>query len=1233
MNPPRLLSSPIKSRSLVVWAIAIAAFSVSMFGQNLKTATVATKQSIGQSYGRLPLSFEANQGQTDPRVRFLARGSGYSLLFTDTEAVISLPHLVAEGVAKTVLQLPVSQPAPSFEARTENLISANDRRQASEVVRIKLNGASSSVRATSEDSLPGTVNYFVGNERAKWMSNIPTFGRIRYSDVYPGIDLIYYGNHQQLEYDFIVAPGSDINRIQLTLEGAENLRLDRAGNLNIETGNGPVSFRRPVVCQSIDGERRLVKGAFRLSAKNKVSFDIGNYDHTKKLVIDPILSYSTYLATGSTITAIAVDAAGEAVVAGRAGGIAFPTTAGALQTTNPNADGYSLFVSKLNAAGNALLYSTFIGGASSSNTDNQVFALALDAASNAYIAGLTIAADFPVTPGAFQTTPRMDGNSAGFVAKLNSTGTALIYSTFLKGSASTNPTNGVQEAVNALAVDSSGNAFVTGTTYSTDFPITPGAFQTTIAPANIHGTGYVAELNSQGSALVYSTFLGGSDEDRCQGIAVDSDGNTYAVGNTDSKDFPLTAGAIGTANNATFGPTGFVTKINPSGTAQVYSTYLGGTFTDQASAVAVDSVGHAYVTGTASSRDFPVTPGAYQTSMNANASWNVFVSKFSVDGMSLDYSTYIGDREDQGIAIAIDSSDDAYIIGNSANGNFPTTPGAFQTIDYALYASADEGSVMAKVNPSGSKLLYSTYLSGSGDLSGYTCDCAYGLALDKLGNVYAAGGTVSSDFPVTPGTYLTELEPSNGVAPFGTYDVVASYITKFNASELRTLPLSTTTLSANSNPQTVLNNVTFTAQVKPAAGGALPTGLIGFDLDFYLWATTPLNATGKATFTPAINQMYVGPHHISAFYLGDQNNSPSNGTIVENVVPILTTTKVTASPNSVPYGTQVTLNASVAAIPSTPVPIGFVAFNAGNMVLGYANLDSSGHTSLTTTAIPVGTNTITATYNYQGDAFHQSSVGMAAETILALGVTPPPTFSPSAGTYTSTQQVSLADTNPTAIIFYTTDGSTPTLASTQFVLPIAVNSTQTINAIAIADGYSPSAQASALYTLNLPPPGFSMTLSPTALVVPSGSAETTTISVTPISGYTNNVTFACSGLPAQVTCSFSPATLATDGYHISQTTLTVTNGATSNNAKRHALPVLPISIAMLSLCWIGRGRRRPKAWLFPVVSLFAGTMLLIACGGAGNGSVTTAPPSNTATISVTATGGNATQTAYLKLIL
>jgi hypothetical protein len=576
-------------------------------------------------------------------------------------------------------------------------------------------------RAAGEDQLPGKVNYFMGNDSTKWHRDMATFAKVRYPGVYPGIDVVYYGNQGRLEYDFIVTPGADPGAITLAFTGAK-IDTKKDGDLVLATAGGSLSMHRPYIYQEIDGAKHPIAGGYAKRADGRIGFAVGPYDTKRPLVIDPVLLYSTYLGgTGSddAATAIAVDQSGNVYVTGQTTSTDFPTQQGEQAASG---GGYDAFVAKIDPSGSALVYSTYFGGSG----DDWGAGIAVDASGQAHVVGRTKSSNLPTTAGAFQTTY---GGGAGdaFVAKFNASGSALIYSTYLGG-------NGYDVAT-SIALDPTGNAYVGGYNYLAGFPTTPGAYQT--ASKGPYDA-FITKLNASGSALVYSTYVGGTGDDYVAGVAVDSLGNVYVTGLTTSSDFPMQNAA-----QPTFGGyyDAFVTKLNPAGSALVYSTYLGGIGWDGARGIAVDSLGNAYVAGQTGSNNFPTTAGAYQTTYGGNN--DAFVAKITTSG-ALVYSTYLGGSGgDVANAIAVDQSGNAYVTGNNLKGGFPVKD-ALQTNDPNTESFK---AFVTKLAPDGSTLVYSTYLGGTGN------DLGLGIAVDFLGSAYVAGVTQSPDFPTTPGAY------------------------------------------------------------------------------------------------------------------------------------------------------------------------------------------------------------------------------------------------------------------------------------------------------------------------------------------------------------------------------------------------------------------------------------------------------------------------------------------------
>ena len=705
-------------------------------GERLSASTpdALPRAQVLEAYGHLPLSFEANRGQTDPQVTFLARDLGYTLFLTAQEMVFVLTSPKSqrnESIRDLSIRAPRRGDLPPLRTT---------------VLRMRLVGGNPQVQVEALEALPGKVNYFIGNDPTKWRTSIPTFARIRYRAVYPGVDVEYYGRRGGLEYDLRVAPGGDARAIRLGFEGVDRVEVDRQGDLVLHVAGGQIRQGKPRVYQEAGGVRQEVAGRYRLRGPHEVGMQVGAYDSRRPLVIDPVLSYSTYL--GGSLSAgggvgedrgfsIAVDRAGNAYVTGFTTSINFPVTPGPFQTTPGG--GEDAFVTKLNATGSALVYSTYLGG----NSNDEGKGIAVDGVGSAYVTGFTYSTNFPTTPGAFQTafgTKSVPNTNDVFVTKLNATGSALVYSTYLGGNSS-------DEGI-GIAVDGTGNAYVTGFTYSTNFPTTPGAFQTSSGGG---ADTFATKLDTTGSVLLYSTYLGGSGGDFGNGIAVDGAGNAYVTGVTTSSTFPVTVGAFQTAFGTKSTSTNFdvfVAKVNTAASGAsslVYSTYLGGSDNDFGNGIAVDGAGNAYVTGFTSSPNFPISLGAFQTAIGGGE--DAFVAKLNATGSALVYSTYLGGSgTDEGDAVAVDGAGNAYVTGSTSSPNFPTA-NAVQP--------AHGGNITAfvtKLNPTGSALMYSTYLGGS------STDVGSAIAVTR-GSAYVTGFTSSPNFPITPGAFQTTIGP------------------------------------------------------------------------------------------------------------------------------------------------------------------------------------------------------------------------------------------------------------------------------------------------------------------------------------------------------------------------------------------------------------------------------------------------------------------------------------------
>ena len=626
-------------------------------------------EKVSAEYLSSALAFEENTGQTDEAVDFLARGDGYSVFLSDGDAVLML-----------------------------------NGEETQHVVRLDLVGANTDLNVIGQDQLASSSNYLIGNDESNWQTNVDNFASVYYENVYEGIDLRYYGNQRQLEYDFVVAAGSDPDEIRLSFDGVLNAEITANGELRLvlnEQGD-ETFFKAPISYQTADdGSRITVESAYVIYDDGSIGFTLGDYDSSRELVIDPILDYLTFIGgTGYDVAnGIAVDDSGNVYITGMAVSTDFPTTAGALSETHA-ADGgsYDIYVAKLSADGSSLIYSTFIGG----DGLDYGYDIKVDASGNAYVTGLTYSTDL-ATVNAFQSS--LNGTTDAYLLKLDASGSNLLYSSYFGGSSA-------NDSAGEIVLGTSGEVFIAGWTQSSDLPLKNAL------DSSLGGTqdAFVAKFDltqTGSSSLLYSSYFGGIGTDSAYGLDVDAAGNIYISGHTQSNDL-TTVNAYDSSHNGNYDI--FLTKFNSAGSAVLYSSYLGGTGSDYNDGLVVDDSGNAYLSGRAET-GFSTTAGAYDTS-HGGGTYDSVVARFDTTlagASSLIYSTYLGGGGwDMAYGLDIDSAGNVYVTGATASLNHPTTADGNDRIRGGSFDG-----YLTVLDASGTSLVYSTYLGGSINNRGY----------------------------------------------------------------------------------------------------------------------------------------------------------------------------------------------------------------------------------------------------------------------------------------------------------------------------------------------------------------------------------------------------------------------------------------------------------------------------------------------------------------------------------
>jgi hypothetical protein len=1085
-----------------------------------------------EAYGKLPMSFEENMGQTAREVRYVSHGGKYDLFLTSQEAVVAL---------RPSGHLDFS-PRHRFETLRALHEARRNARQADRttVLRLELEGANPQTQIAGVDPLPGKVNYFTGNDPRKWHTDIPTYAKVKYTDVYPGIDLIFYGNPHSLEYDFIVAPGANPRAVALNVRGARRLRVNSRGDVIVSVPGGEVELQKPVIYQQVKGERREVAGGYVIAGNHRITFSVPNYDRREPLILDPVLNYSTYVGgtSNDNATGIALDSNGDAFIAGISSSTDFPTTANAFmpQPLASNVGGaVAAFVAELNPAGNTLLYSSYIAG---STPGEFAFGVAADPTGKAvYVTGQTFSTDFPTNstiPG-FKTGANAGAvNGTSFLVKLDPTqatgANSFVYSTFIGGTNGTNLVTG--DLGQAVAADSNGVAYVVGFTDSTPgntlatFPVVNG-FQTTLNNSN--GNAFLAKIDTTKSAnaLLYSTYLGGNGinfagvgglgiGDAAFGVAIDSSGKAYIAGSTSSTDF----NTLGTANGKflTYPPgnttdAAFFCQVDTTKLANLsllYLTYLGGTGPDFGFAIALGPNNVAYLTGQTGSSNFPLSAGAFQTAGPAPTFGIAFVTLFDAAqpvANSLTHSTFLGgSQSDEGRGIQVDSQGNAYVAGASTSGNFPVLAGAFQP---HLATGAFGNGFVSKLDPALSSLLYSSYFGGSGDANSQDLDTADGIAIDSSSppNAYIAGQTFSTNLPVA-GTPVAPLHTGlNGTAS-DAYVAKLSLIPRVAVTpspfDFGVQPVGVTsgaqtfTLTNNTNATITFTSIATTG-VKPAA-----------NTDFVVAsdACSPNVAAGaQCTVTVTFKPSTAAAESATLAFTDSDASSPQDVSLTGT--GSATGPGVGLMPTSLAFGNQA-LNTTSAAQTVTLT-------NTGTGALTINSLAASGdfaETSIGATACPISPATLAA----------------AANCMISVTFTPT-AVGPRAGTLTITDNA----------------GGSP------HTVPLTGTGT-------VAPGFTLTGPAVAPSTKDGTPLNFSIT-------------------VTSVGGFNSPVTFTCTSTPTLImgTCNAATVTPPSNGSITSTVTVTSTAFVVPPGGPRIPPPsirqVVPFVLALLLLFLLPTAKR------------------------------------------------------------
>jgi len=917
------------------WAQAVSAASVlNPLTDHVLTASHSARVVLENNYGKLPLAFEPNQGQTDPEVKFLSHGGGYSFFLTGSEAVFVLK--------KHKLKVPA--------ALGQKVDTHEDVPQ---VLRFQMVGANPNAVLEGQAPLPGVSHYFITNDRSKWRSNVGHYARVAVHDIYQGIDVVYYGNQQKMEYDFQVRPGADPGQIHLHVAGADDVRTDGNGDLRVTVQDRGLTLKAPKIYQEATGGQTLIEGRFVVVGKDEVVFEVEDYDKSKKLVIDPVIDYGTYVggSGGDVANGVAVDSAGNVYVTGFTTGN-YPTTSGAYQTTVP-IKAYT-------------------------NLDNV------------------------------------------FVSKLDPTGSTLLFSTYLCGTQ--------QDIGWGIAVDSSDNVYVTGQAGS-GFPTTAGAYQTTFSGNVVFGSSdyyfgdaFLSKLTSDGTTLLYSTYLGGTGADGGTGVFVDAAKNVYLSGWTTSTNFPTSAGAFKTTYGAGDKEDMFAAKLNPAGNGSadlIYSTLLGECLTNVfphgsyvQDNLTVDSAGNAYVVGATTGNNFSTTAGAFQTALSGAG--DNFALKLNATGTGLVWSTYVGPSTGYGgYGVVLDASNNVYFTGTSGSASYPTSPGAYVT----AYTSGLVDGIVAEISSTGSSLLYSTFIGQMNNAAGYPT----GIQLDNCGNIYVTGYTSYTGFPITAGAWDSSFSGSGFIGYFLELDPALSGNAQLVFSSFfgNTASAYCQGMAKDANGNFYIAGVSgggfsTTAGSYQTAYAGSPCCSMGdafvakIGITSCVAATTTSTMTSTSTSTPAVTATFTSTPTVSYTFTATSSSTMTSTSTF--------TSSPTLSDTPVPLATAT----------STPTLTGTSTFTLSPT--STSTLTPTNTATTTNSPVPSATSTDspTAADTYTSTCTASNTNTLPPTSTPTLTVTNTVTYTP---THTATPTVTLTVTNTFTIT------STPTITATPIAVP------------------------------------------------------------------------------------------------------------------------------------------------------------------------------------------------------